>query len=73
LGASPRAALALVRAAQAAAAIDGRSFATPDDVKGVAPLVLEHRLIVRPEAELEAVDATAIVSRILAAVPAPRE
>jgi MoxR-like ATPase len=73
LGASPRAALALVRAAQAAAAIDGRNFATPDDVKSVSPLVLEHRLIARPEAELEGVDARAIVSRILAAVPAPRE
>ncbi len=72
LGASPRAALAVVRAAQAAAAIDERAFATPDDVKSVAPLVLEHRLIVRPEAELEGVDAPAIVRRVLAAVPAPR-
>ncbi len=71
LGASPRAALALVRATQAAATIDGRAFATPDDVKSVAPLVLEHRLIARPEAELEGVDAHAIVSRILAAVRAP--
>jgi MoxR-like ATPase len=73
LGASPRAALALVRAAQAAAAIDGRAFATPDDVKSIAPLVLEHRLIARPEAELEGVDAHVIVARILAAVPAPAE
>jgi MoxR-like ATPase len=73
LGASPRAALALVRAAQAAAAIDGRAFATPDDVKSIAPLVLEHRLIARPEAELEGVDAHVIVARILAAVPAPGE
>jgi MoxR-like ATPase len=73
LGASPRAALALVRAAQAAAAIDGRAFATSDDVKSVAPLVLEHRLIARPEAELEGVEAHAIVARILAAVPAPSE
>ena len=71
LGASPRAALAMVRAAQAAAAIDGRAFATPDDVKSIAPLVLEHRLIARPEAELEGVEAHAIVARILAAVPAP--
>jgi MoxR-like ATPase len=73
LGASPRAALALVRAAQAAAAIDGRAFATSDDVKRVAPLVLEHRLIVRPEAELEGIDPQAIVRRVLAAIPAPRE
>ncbi len=73
LGASPRAALALVRAAQAAATIDGRAFATPDDVKGIAPLVLEHRLIARPEAELEGVETGTIVARILAAVPAPSE
>jgi MoxR-like ATPase len=73
LGASPRAALALVRAAQAAAAIDARAFATPDDIKCVAPLVLEHRLIVRPEAELDGVDARTIVRRLVAAVPVPRE
>ena len=65
LGASPRGALALVRAAQAAAAIDGRTFATPDDVKSVAPLVLEHRLIVRPEAELDGIDARTLVARNL--------
>jgi MoxR-like ATPase len=73
LGASPRGGLALVRAAQAAAAIDGRAFATSDDVKRVAPLVLEHRLIVRPEAELEGIDAPAILTRVLAAVPTPSE
>ena len=61
-----------MRAAQAAAAIDGRGFANPDDVKSVAPLVLDHRLIARPEAELDGVDAPAIVARILAAVPAPK-
>ena len=71
LGASPRASLALVRAAQAAAAIDGRDFATPDDVKRVAPLVLEHRLIARPEAELEGNGAAALLARILGAVPTP--
>ena len=73
LGASPRASLALVTAAQAAAAMEGRDFATPDDVKTVAPLVLGHRIIVRPEAELEGVDADAVLARILAAVPAPAE
>jgi len=73
LGASPRAALALVSASQAAAAMEGRDFATPDDVKTTAPFVLAHRMIVRPEAELEGVDAAAILKRILAAVPAPRE
>ena len=73
LGASPRAALALVTAAQAAAAMEGRAFATPDDVKTVAPLVLGHRIIVRPDAELEGVDADAVLTRILASVPAPAE
>jgi len=71
LGASPRAALALVVGAQAAAYLDGRSFATPDDVKDVAPVVLAHRIIVRPEAELDGTTADEVVKRILASVPAP--
>jgi len=71
LGVSPRGALALLGAAQAAAVIDGRSFVTPDDVKSVAPLVLAHRIIVRPEAELEGAQADAIIARLLATVPAP--
>ena len=53
LGASPRAAVTLVVAAQAAGAIDGRDYATPDDVKDVAEAVLAHRMIVQPEAEIE--------------------
>jgi MoxR-like ATPase len=73
LGASPRAALALLAAAQAAAAIEGRDFATPDDVKTVAPLVLAHRLIVRPEAEIEGVTAEAALTRILAAIAVPKD
>jgi len=73
LGASPRAALALVAATQAAAYLDGRSFATPDDVKDVAPLVLAHRLIVRPEAELDGTTADAVVARLLATVPTPAQ
>jgi MoxR-like ATPase len=71
LGASPRAALALVVAAQAAAYLDGRTFATPDDVKDVAPVVLPHRIIVRPEAELDGTSADEVVARILASVAAP--
>jgi MoxR-like ATPase len=71
LGVSPRGALALLAAAQAAAAIDGRTFVTPDDVKAIAPLVLAHRIIVRPEAELEGGSSDAVVTRILASVPAP--
>jgi MoxR-like ATPase len=71
LGVSPRGTLALLAAAQAAATIDGRAFVTPDDVKAVAPLVLAHRIIVRPEAELEGGSADAVVARLLASVPAP--
>ena len=71
LGVSPRGVLALLAASQAAAAIDARDFVTPDDVKDVAPLVLAHRMIVRPEAELEGASADAVVARLLASVPAP--
>ena len=73
LGASPRAGVALLRASQAAAAIDGREFVTPDDVKDVAPLVIPHRLIVQPEAEIEGVDAPAVLAEVLRTVPVPRE
>jgi MoxR-like ATPase len=71
LGASPRAALALVVASQAAAFLDGRAFATPDDVKDVAAPVLAHRLIVRPEAELDGTSADDVVAHVLANVSAP--
>jgi MoxR-like ATPase len=73
LGASPRATLALLAASQAAAAIEGRRFVTPDDVKSVAELVLAHRLIVRPEAEIEGVSAERVIERILGAVDVPRD
>jgi len=73
LGASPRAGLSLLVAAQAAAAIDGRDFVTPDDVKGVAQIVLAHRLIVRAHAEIEGLSASEILDGILRAVPVPRD
>jgi len=73
LGASPRAALSLLRCAQAAAAIDGRDFATPDDVKGTADLVIPHRLIVTPEAEIEGVSAHDVLLEVLETVAVPRE
>ena len=72
LGASPRALLALLVASQAAAIIDGRTYATPDDVKAVAPLVLAHRLIIRPEAEIEGVTPERVIERILASVDVPK-
>jgi MoxR-like ATPase len=71
LGASPRASLALFRAGQAMAAILGRNFVLPDDVKRVAPAVLTHRLIVRPESRLRKVTSAAIVEEILSEIPVP--
>jgi MoxR-like ATPase len=71
LGASPRASLALFRAGQAMAAILGRSFVLPDDVKRVAPAILTHRLIVRPESRLRNVTAAAVVEEILGQIPVP--
>ena len=73
LGASPRASIALLVASQAAAAISGRDFVAPDDVKDVAPFVVPHRLIVAPEAEIEGISAGAVLREILASVPVPRE
>jgi MoxR-like ATPase len=66
LGASSRAAVVLMFAAKAAAAIDGRAFVRPDDVKAMAPAVLRHRLLLRPEAEVEGIDADAVVAELLA-------
>jgi len=71
LGASPRASLALFRTAQAMAAILGRSFVLPDDVKRVAPAVLTHRLILRPESRLRKVTAAGVVEEIMSEVPVP--
>ena len=71
LGGSPRATLALFRTGQAMAAILGRSFVLPDDIKRVAPAVLTHRLIVRPESRLRKVTAAAVVEEILGEIPVP--
>jgi MoxR-like ATPase len=73
LGASPRAAVSLMRVAQAYAAIDGRAYLVPDDVKQAALPVMRHRLILKPEAEMEGYDADRIVADVLAAVPVPKE
>ena len=73
LGASPRASLALLRASRAAAAVDGRDHVTPDDVKALAPHVLPHRLILRPEAELAGHDPRSVVEDVIDGLPAPTE
>jgi MoxR-like ATPase len=71
LGASPRAALALFRAAQARALLADRDFVLPDDVKALAEPVLAHRLIVKPSARVRDVLASAVVADLLASLPVP--
>ncbi|MFN2521422.1 MAG: AAA family ATPase [Candidatus Limnocylindria bacterium] len=72
LGASPRAGVHLLRAAKAAAAIEGRDFVTPDDVKSLALPTLRHRLVLRAEAEIEGLDADAVVRRVVSRLDVPR-
>jgi MoxR-like ATPase len=72
LGASPRASLALLRAARVRAAAAGRSFIVPDDIKALAVPVLAHRIIVTPEAELRGRDGAEIVTEVLSAAPVPQ-
>ena len=71
-GASPRASIALLLCSKALAAIRGRDFPTPDDVRDVAMPVLRHRLAMRAEAELEGATTDAVISDILKTVEAPR-
>ena len=73
LGASPRAALSLMFVAQAAAAFDGRDYLVPDDVKRAVIPVLRHRVMLKPEAELEGFDADRALADVIAAVPVPRQ
>jgi MoxR-like ATPase len=73
LGASPRAAICLLRVSQVFAAFEDRDYLVPDDVKRAALPVLRHRILLKPEAELEGFDADRILNDLLAAVPVPRE
>jgi len=72
VGAGPRATQALLRASRAWAALAARDFVSPDDVRAVALPVLEHRLLLRPESELEGVRPAEVLDRILHEVPVPR-
>jgi MoxR-like ATPase len=72
LGGSPRATVALFRAARAAALLAGRDFATPDDVKDFALPVLRHRVVIAPELEVEGRSADDVLQGLLARVPAPQ-
>ncbi|MCS7223374.1 MAG: MoxR family ATPase [Armatimonadetes bacterium] len=72
LGASPRAGLYWLKCAAAWAALQGRDFVIPDDIKAVAAPVLRHRLLLKPEAELEGLVPDAVVASLLDSVPVPR-
>ncbi len=72
LGASPRGGIALLRTSQCLAALEGREFITPDDIKRMALPVLRHRVILRPEAELEGLTPDRVLSRIMEGIPVPR-
>jgi MoxR-like ATPase len=72
LGASTRAATHVLLAAKTYAALQGRAYVTPDDVKFVVPAVFRHRLLLKPEAEIEGLDADAVIQRLLGQVEVPR-
>ncbi|HAV65047.1 MAG TPA: magnesium chelatase, partial [Verrucomicrobiales bacterium] len=72
VGAGPRATQALLLASRATAAMAGRDFVTPDDIKGMAFPVLEHRLILRPEFEIEGLSVREVIEKILQTVAVPR-
>ncbi len=72
LGASPRAGVALLAASRARAVLRGAEWLSPDDVKASAPPVLRHRLVLRPDAELEGASAEELVAELLDTVPVPR-
>ncbi len=72
LGASARAATHVLAAAKAFAALQGRDFVTPDDIKFIVPPVFRHRILLKPEAEIEGLDADSVIQRILGQVEVPR-
>ncbi|MCC6838908.1 MAG: MoxR family ATPase [Flavobacteriales bacterium] len=72
LGASPRASLAVQRAAKAVAAVQGRDFTIPEDIRQVLPAVLRHRILLAPEREMEGIRPDEAVAEIIAKVPVPR-
>jgi MoxR-like ATPase len=72
LGASPRAAVMLFNVARAVAGMDGRDFLIPDDIKAAATPVLRHRLLLKPEADLEGLTADQVITEILSAIEVPK-
>ncbi|WP_298488799.1 MoxR family ATPase [uncultured Maribacter sp.] len=72
LGASPRASIAVLKASKAFAAINGRDFVTPEDIKQIAIPVLQHRVIITPEREMEGITSVQIINDILQSVDIPK-
>ena len=72
VGAGPRATQSLLMASRASAALSGRDFVTPDDIKAMASPVLEHRLILRPEFEIEGLSVPEVVQQVLQQITVPR-
>lgn len=72
LGASPRASLAIMNAAKAMAAINGRDFVTPEDILEVVPPILRHRIILSPDKEMEGVSEDAVIKQIIQSLDIPR-
>ena len=72
LGASPRATISLMQMAKAVAATEGRAYLLPDDVKAAAPAVLRHRLLLKPEADIEGLTADQVLVDVLASVEVPK-
>ncbi|MEH6704680.1 MoxR family ATPase [Galbibacter orientalis] len=72
MGASPRASIAILKASKAFAAINGRDFVTPEDIKTVALPVIQHRIIITPEREMEGITAKQIVNQLIQSIEIPR-
>jgi len=72
LGASPRAAVAMMTVSKALAATEGRDFLIPDDVKSAAPPILRHRVLLKPEADLEGITPDQVIAEVVAAIPVPK-
>ena len=72
LGGSPRASISLLLASKTYAAMQGRDYISPDDVKRLAPHVYRHRILLKPEAEIEGLSADDVIDRLLAELDIPR-
>ena len=71
VGSSPRGSQALLKTARAAAAMRGRDFVTPDDVKSIAELAVAHRLILKPEHQIKGLESGEVIQDVLRQVPVP--